>query len=360
MFVGDVATALHRPHFTANNRLLWPVLGAVRHVGADVHAVLSAVGLDEDVAYALDSRVRLDQLFGVWRACVELTGAATLGVRLASLAEPTAMVSWPMPLSFFEHLGRTCATLRDAVELESRYLRLMRDGIHTSVELEGERAIVRLELLPEQPHAMVEFDIAIAINIARRVAKRDLCVDEVWLSHEAPPSAQPYDALFNARTRFGAPFNAIIARAEDFARPLLSANPRLRARMILHAESLLAALPSIEVFEDKVCERIVAELPAGNTNASAVAERLGVSSRTLHRRLQHEGTSYQTLLDRVRLRLALGYLEAGKPIAEVALLVGFAQASTFHRAFKSWTGETPADHVLRKRPRPQLRPRLAG
>jgi AraC-like DNA-binding protein len=354
-----VTRAFQRPHFTASNRLLWPVLAAVRRSGADVSAVLAAVGLAEEIAYAHDSRVGLDQLFDVWRSGVELTGDATLGARLAAFAEPTATVSWPMPLSFFEHLGRASATLRDAVELQNRYVRLMRDGISSSVELEGERAVLRLELLPEQPPAEVEFDVGIAINIARRVTKSELRVDEVWFTHAAPPSAQPYDQLFKARIRFGASFNAVIGRTADFTRPLRSANSGMRARLIRHAESLLADLPSIDVFEDKVCAQIVAELPAGNTNASAVAEKLGVSSRTLHRRLQQEGTSYQELLDRVRLRLALGYLETGKSIADVALLVGFAQASTFHRAFKSWTGETPADHPLRKRPR-SLRPGVQG
>jgi AraC-like DNA-binding protein len=57
--------------------------------------------------------------------------------------------------------------------------------------------------------------------------------------------------------------------------------------------------------------------------------------------LRDEGTSYQELLDRVRLQLSVRHLSQGKAIAVVATLVGFSQASTFHRAFKSWTGETP-------------------
>ncbi len=334
---------------TANNKLLWPVLEGLRFAGADVGAVLRKVGLDEETAFALDTRVDLEQLFGLWREAVEITHEPALGVRVAAFTEPSNTISWPMPLSLFEHLGMVSPSLADAVPIQNRFLRLLRDGLQLALELDGERAILRLDPLPEAPAAVVEHDFAVTVNVARRAAKRDVPLLEVWFAHRAPPHAHAHAKLFKAPVRFGAPFNAVIARADELTRPLATANETFRARIVRQAERLLAALPCVDLFEDKVCVRIEAELPDGNTNASAVAETLGVSSRTLHRRLQHEGASYQELLDRVRLRLAVRHLSAGKAIAEVASLVGFAQASTFHRAFKSWTGETPADYQLRSR-----------
>ena len=352
MLLYAVSNALRRQQLTATNRLMWPALGALRAAGTDVNAVLSGVNLDQERAFAPDGRVQLDQLFGVWQVAAERADAAGgLGVRLAGFAHPLSRVSWPMPLALFEHLGMYAASLAEAIALNDRFVRLLRDGIHMRLDLEGDRALFRLEATPGEPPIMVEFNTAICFNVARRVAARDLRALEVWFSHPAPPKAEVYKELFQADVRFSAPFDVIIARAEDFTRPLPTANETIRAHLVREADQLLSALPSMHLIEDKVGLQIEAELPDGNTNAAAVAEKLGVSSRTLHRKLHQEGTSYQELLDRVRFRLAVRHLASGKAISEVAVLVGFAQASTFHRAFKSWTGETPAEYQSRERDR---------
>jgi AraC-like DNA-binding protein len=329
---------------------LWPAIAALHRSRIDPAPVLGAVGLDEDRASAPDARVQLEQLFGVWRAVTERTGNGALGIHLAGFTRPSATISWPMPLALFEHMGMLSATLADAVALHDRFLRLLRDGLRAILEIDGERAAFRLEHMPDEPAALCEFNLAICFNIARRITHRELRADEVWFAHPAPSDTSAHAELFGAPLRFDAPFTGFVGSSAEFKRPIATADEMFRARVIRQADKLLAALPSIDFFEDKVCMQIEVELPDGNTNAAAVAEKLGVSSRTLHRKLQQEGSSYQELLDRVRLRLAVRYLAAGKPIAEVATLVGFAQASTFHRAFKSWTGATPAEYQGNQRP----------
>ena len=329
---------------TASNRLLWPAVEALRATGADVSRALATIGLTEDLAYAPDTRIRLEQLHAFWRAAVERTGDPALGVKLAVFSDPVATVSWPMPLSLLEHLGMSTNTLEEATALQNRFLRLLRDGLRAQFDIDGEQCTVRLELLPDEPPVLVELSFAVAVNLARRVARRMVPLREVWFTHPAPPDLAPYTTAFGCPVRFGAPYNAIVGSLAEFRKPLTSGSEPFRRRIIQQAEKFLSALPSLDFFEDRVCAQIEAELPGGNTNAAAVAEKLGVSARTLHRRLHQEGTSYQDLLDRVRFRLAVRHLGAGRTVAEVAHLVGFAQASTFHRAFKSWTGETPAEY----------------
>jgi AraC-like DNA-binding protein len=347
----SVATTSRAQHLTASNRLLWPALAAIHGVRGEIASVLATAGLDEETAYSMasDTRITLDQLFAVWRSAVEICNDDTLGVRLATLANPSAPVSWPRLLALFEHLGMAATNLGEAVGLYGRFIRLMRDGIRVHLEADGDQSVYRMDFAAEEPPVLVEFNFGVAISIARRITGRVFAIKEVWFSHPAPSRSDPYAAVYGAPVRFGAPFSAVFVPTEEYQRPLPHSNPRVLARLIGEAEALIAALPTGELFEDRVCVQIEAELPDGNTNASAVAAKLGVSARTLHRRLQQEDASYQELLDRVRQRLATRHLAAGKAIAEVAELVGFAQASTFHRAFKGWTGETPAEYQARRR-----------
>jgi AraC-like DNA-binding protein len=83
-------------------------------------------------------------------------------------------------------------------------------------------------------------------------------------------------------------------------------------------------------------------LKAGDPRLETLSQRLGLSARTLQRRLREEGTSHQDLLDEVRSELSRRYLlEPELAICEVAYLLGFSEPSAFHRAFRRWTGVTP-------------------
>ena len=336
-------------HLTASNRLLWPLVELLRRVDSDMPAVLASVGLDEDTIYNPTGRVSLEQHHALWLRTQEVTGDASIGVKLAAMMQPDSTVSWPLPISLFEHLGLVSASLADAITVQSRFGRLMRDGVSTAIEIDGDEAVFRMEFQVDEPPVLVEYNFGVLLNLARRITKRDLTPKEVWFTHAPPAHHQAHAQLFKAPIRWNAPFNGIIGNAADYTHALPTANDALRERIVQQAERMLSVLPSVDLFEDKVCAQIEAELPDGNTNAAAVAEKLGVSCRTLPRRLPQEGTSYQDLLDRVRFRLAVRYLGSGKSIGDVAVLVGFAQASTFHRAFKNWTGETPAEYQDRQR-----------
>jgi AraC-like DNA-binding protein len=171
----------------------------------------------------------------------------------------------------------------------------------------------------------------------------------MWFAEPEPADVKPYaDYYGTAKLRWDAEYYAIVSEGKLLDIPLSSANPMMLSVIEHRAKKTVEGLPAVDDFVEIVCERIEAELPDGNTNAAWVAEKLGMSPRTLHRRLQTENTSYQDLLDKVRCRLATRYLSQRKhTINEVAALVGFAQPSAFHRAFKGWTGETPADYQER-------------
>jgi len=102
---------------------------------------------------------------------------------------------------------------------------------------------------------------------------------------------------------------------------------------------------SAHAIETRLEAELVKEIPLGLPTLDAAASRMGMSSRTLRRRLREEGTRFQDVLDRARCALAKHYLDEPKlALGEVAFLLGFSEPSAFHRAFKRWTGATPLSH----------------
>jgi AraC-like DNA-binding protein len=123
------------------------------------------------------------------------------------------------------------------------------------------------------------------------------------------------------------------------------ADPRLHAIIGQHADHVLSSLPAVQSVTAEVRRVVAEELAEGNPSAVHVARRLGMSTRTLGRSLDVEGTSFKDLLEDVRKRLALRYVASRDfGLAEVALLLGYSQTGPFHRAFRRWTGKTPLEY----------------
>ncbi len=112
-----------------------------------------------------------------------------------------------------------------------------------------------------------------------------------------------------------------------------------------HRRQISGARPKADDFVFDVRQLITTLLPSGQSKKAAVAQGLGMSSRTLTRRLAKDGLTYQGLLDEVRRKLALQYLKDRRiNIKKVADLLGYSEASAFYRAFRRWTDSSPAQH----------------
>ncbi len=112
-----------------------------------------------------------------------------------------------------------------------------------------------------------------------------------------------------------------------------------------HLRQIFGARPKADDFVFDVQQLITTLLPSGQSKKAAVAPELGMSSRTLTRRLAKDGLTYQGLLDEVRQNLALQYLKDRRiNIKKVAYLLGYSEASAFYHAFRRWTDSSPAQH----------------
>jgi AraC-like DNA-binding protein len=177
----------------------------------------------------------------------------------------------------------------------------------------------------------------------RQLVGHEFEVLEIRFRHAAPAEAERLCETLAAPVRFEAEDNALVLPEAVMALPLPSADPAMFAYFDREAARRVAehGHPSATVL-DELRRVIEATLPEGVPELASLAEQLGLSPRTLQRRLAEQGSSLRKLIDELRHELALRHLAAGLSIAEVSFLLGFSEPSAFHRAFKRWTDRTPA------------------
>lgn len=167
-------------------------------------------------------------------------------------------------------------------------------------------------------------------------------IREITLSYPPPAHATRYQELFNARVLFNQPMNAVVMSREIMEAPLLMANPQVAEVCQQQCAEVLSNLRESDALVDRI-RKVIIESPGQFPQAKQVAQTLGVSPRTLRRRLEALGTSYTQVTEEIRVGLASSYLATTNiHIDEIAQLMGYAETTTFRHAFKKWTGRSAA------------------
>jgi len=201
---------------------------------------------------------------------------------------------------------------------------------------------------PASPQA-AEFTLASLVVVGRQLSP-DLRAAQVQFAHPPLGPLAEYERVFGIVPRFEAAGNALSFQAGPLDLALPAADPVLSRIVTAHADQALAAMPSLdEPLTAQVRRLVAAGLSAGPPPLEQVARELHLTGRSLQRRLKAQGQGYADLVDEVRRELALRYVaDRHLALGEVAYLLGFSEPSAFHRAFKRWTGATPA--ALRPQP----------
>jgi AraC-like DNA-binding protein len=153
----------------------------------------------------------------------------------------------------------------------------------------------------------------------------------------------PLQAFFGCDIRFGSNVDEVVYGKSAVATPVVSADPFLNALLERYCEEATSQRRyQTSDWRTKVENAIVRLLPHGEAQAPEVCRELGVSLRTLSRRLESEGLTFAGVLENLRRELAARHLrEPDLPISEIAWLLGYRRSSSFNHAFKRWTGGTP-------------------
>jgi len=313
------------------------VVDAARAIGLDTAAILAEAGIEPALLEDPDGRVPLERHIAMWQILSRQPIGLRLGQRLG--LSGMGVVGYAMG-----H-GRTVGQALDWLE---RY----RAVIHPEVvprherrtEPAGERLVFSRPISPifARMREPVEAQAASLVSILGALSGRDVRARRVTLPLPRPADPERHEAFFACPVAWSAPLLEVAFDAALGDLPLPRNDPQLMSYLARRADALLARLPAEASHVDRA-RRVIGELLAtGDARLPVVAQRLGTSERTLHRRLADEGATFAALVDearRERATLLLG--DRGLSCSEVAFLLGYTESAPFFRAFKRWTGLTP-------------------
>ena len=313
------------------------VLLAAQRLGVDREAVLSAagIGLEE----LKDDRWPIDHITRLWRAAAQLTGDSGFGLKAGSLVSPASF-------NVVSYLLQSAPTLRDAIGAVQKYQRLISDGGRLQM-ISGATASwlvyhPRQGRLPFSPH-QIEAVLAAMTAFAQWVSGSALRPLKVQFSQSpiGPPGG--YLAVFQCPVEFDQAFSGVLLDNAVLDAPLPQADAQLARVHQQYAAARLAALSPAETLVQDLRRWIDSQLHGQRPSRERAAQALGLSPRTLARRMQVQQLDFSRLVDQARRDAALfAVSHTQRSLAEIGQSLGFAEPSTFWRAFRRWTGQTPA------------------
>jgi len=236
-------------------------------------------------------------------------------------------------------------TLGDALRRGARYSAIHNEGVHITYRQAKDSSVTfdYVGVARAVDRHQIEFFVTTLVRLCRQLTGRHLFPSMVKLMHRRIEVPSEFRALFGCDVEFGSDIDEITFPGPTGRLAVVSADPYLNSLLVKYCDEALSNRQVTSTAWRLSVENAIAPLlPHGQARIAQIARRLGVSSRTLGRRLASEGVTFARVLDGLRFDLAKRYLgELDLPISEVAWLLGYRETSAFNHAFKRWTGKTP-------------------
>lgn len=309
--------------------------------GVDADALLALVGLDPAAPWDPAQMVPAERYYDMLERIARQIDGTDLPLRTGA----------SMRLDDYGALGlafKAATTLGAAHARVERYARLWTSVVEYECRPARGGTLFILHRAGDRRLGMRlsnEATLASALALAREVCPEPLSPLEVHLRHPAPRSTAAHEDWFGCPVRFDADLDAILYDDAAMARPNILGDAGLSGYLAGHLEADLTALTRDPALVAEARAAIAQALSEGVPKVADIARGLGLSARSLHRRLADHGLNFQTLTEDTRRELAQGLLKDRRhSLAEIAFLTGFSEQSAFTRAFKRWVGTTPASY----------------
>ncbi len=270
----------------------------------------------------------------------EAVGDTAFGLHLAQETNPREA-------GLIFYVVSAAKDLREGLALFARYSRVANDSVKVTIIPRNDSVSVAAAYVGVPRHRfkqIVEFQFAVIVKALREATGREISPARVQCSHARTLDVKEFDRFYNCKVEFGAPADALDFDKATLCLPLITSDRYLLEMLGPYCEEATKARHTAEgSFRASVENEIYRLLPHGRANVEAVARSLGVSPRTLARRLADEGTNFSRLIDDLRRTLSLQYIrDPTFKMAQIAWLLGYERAELFTHAFSRWAGRPPS------------------
>ncbi len=315
-------------------------IARLESAGVLVEPFLKRVGLTPELIADPEERLSV-------RSQIALLNEAAIALKDDCLGFTLARDFDPREIGLLYYVMASSQTLGDALKRVARYSRITNEALVFGYR-EGNRLIVSLSYSGVPRHSdrhQIEFCLFAAIRICRVLTGQNLIPQHFSISHHRSGGTSEMARFVGTEVEFGADRDEFALNVDAGELPLVHSDPHLNDLLVKYCEAALAKRRGdMSQLRTKVENAIALVLPHGRVLVGDVARSLGMSERTLARKLSDEGLNFSEILQQLRRDLAVRYLDDRKlHVSKIAWLLGFNEVSAFTHAFKRWTGKTPRE-----------------
>ena len=322
--------------------LLAPTIGMFREVirsyGLDSMALFKKAGIDPNTINNPNARLDYSKALTLIKQSVLATNDPGMWLRVEDYWHPSN-------LGALGYAWLSSSSLRTALGRLKRYLRMITTGLELHYEEDADGFNIKFKFLDKTATAFGRDIAAVMLltTLCRANYGKDFSPLQVSFRQPEPPSLGGFQERFRCPVNFNQPSTTITLDLAAIDKPLTTSNPELAQ---LNDEVIVRYLSNFDKgdIKSRVINEILKQLSDGGVTDSSIAEALHMTSRTLQRKLKDSESSFKELLNEVRTDLAEKYLQNSQyTLTEISYMLGFSETSSFSRAYRRWTGQSPSE-----------------
>jgi len=313
---------------------------SAKNFGLDPDELFTEAGIDPKLRLDVNARVSADQYDRLVWAEKQKSGDDAFAFHLVEHLHPSYMGA-------MGYAWMTSASLRKAFQRMCRYSRLLADDALIQLQDHGDTLHVLLDSQWDDvrdPDLRERLRFANAVQLCRMNIGDSFKPARIHFMQARPGRPAAYYAFFRCELLFDSDASILVIDSEMADQPLAGFNPQLENLLEQQIVEYLARLDKQDI-AGRTKSVIFELLPSGLVSIDEIAARLGMSVRTLRRRLKEAGVSFKNLLAETRRELGERYIQdSSLSLTEIAFMLGFSDSSSFSRAYRSWTGQSPSEY----------------